>query len=123
MEIPRARLWEWNALSLSLSLSLFSPGGVDRFTRILKHILTQRSYYPLYPPAEEMNLDYEAFQMFAQLPATPDVLLVPSELRYFVKVGAAVRSAKLSRPRYCNNNCAWGAALWGGWGEGVGEAV
>uniref|UniRef100_V9KK59 DNA polymerase alpha subunit B n=1 Tax=Callorhinchus milii TaxID=7868 RepID=V9KK59_CALMI len=61
------------------------PGGVDRFTRILKHILTQRSYYPLYPPAEEMNLDYEAFQMFAQLPATPDVLLVPSELRYFVK--------------------------------------
>lgn len=62
-----------------------SLGGSDRFTRILKHILTQRSYYPLYPPAEEMNIDYERFQMYAQLPVTPDVLIVPSELRYFVK--------------------------------------
>ncbi|XP_078283843.1 DNA polymerase alpha subunit B [Rhinoraja longicauda] len=62
-----------------------SLGGSDRFTRILKHILTQRSYYPLYPPAEEMNMDYECFQMYAQLSVTPDILIVPSELRYFVK--------------------------------------
>ncbi|XP_067877606.1 DNA polymerase alpha subunit B [Heterodontus francisci] len=61
------------------------PGGSDRFTRILKHILTQRSYYPLYPPAEDMNIDYECFQLYAQIPVTPDVLLVPSELRYFIK--------------------------------------
>ncbi|XP_067831633.1 DNA polymerase alpha subunit B [Heptranchias perlo] len=61
------------------------PGGSDRFTRILKHILTQRSYYPLYPPAEEMNIDYECFQLYAQVPVTPDVFIVPSELRYFIK--------------------------------------
>ncbi|GCC18614.1 hypothetical protein chiPu_0022112 [Chiloscyllium punctatum] len=61
------------------------PGGSDRFTRILKHILTQRSYYPLYPPAEEINLDYECLQLYAQLPVTPDILIVPSELRYFIK--------------------------------------
>uniref|UniRef100_A0A8D0KSR6 DNA polymerase alpha subunit B n=1 Tax=Strix occidentalis caurina TaxID=311401 RepID=A0A8D0KSR6_STROC len=42
-----------------------SSGISDRFTRILKHILTQRSY--------------------ASLPVTPDVLVTPSELRYFVK--------------------------------------
>ncbi|XP_013861716.1 DNA polymerase alpha subunit B [Austrofundulus limnaeus] len=57
----------------------------DRFSRILKHILTQRSYYPLYPPAEELNMDYEKFQRFGQMSFTPDVLIVPSELRYFVK--------------------------------------
>lgn len=57
----------------------------DRFTRILKHILTQRSYYPLYPPQEDVPLDLEHFYTFAQLPLTPDVLIVPSELRYFVK--------------------------------------
>ncbi|XP_062892392.1 DNA polymerase alpha subunit B isoform X3 [Mobula hypostoma] len=62
-----------------------SLGGSDRFTRILKHILTQRSYYPLYPPAEDMTIDYENFQMHALLPVTPDILVVPSELRYFVK--------------------------------------
>ncbi|XP_077589682.1 DNA polymerase alpha subunit B [Stigmatopora nigra] len=57
----------------------------DRFSRILKHILTQKSYYPLYPPVEDVNMDYENFQCFGQMPITPDVLLVPSELRYFVK--------------------------------------
>ncbi|CAK6971975.1 DNA polymerase alpha subunit B [Scomber scombrus] len=59
--------------------------GSDRFSRILKHMLTQRSYYPLYPPVEEVNMDYEKFQSFGQMPVTPDVLIVPSELRYFVK--------------------------------------
>uniref|UniRef100_A0A8C8DXK6 DNA polymerase alpha subunit B n=1 Tax=Oryzias sinensis TaxID=183150 RepID=A0A8C8DXK6_9TELE len=60
--------------------------GSDRFSRILKHMLVQRSYYPLYPPAEEVNMDYEKFQSFAQIPLIPDVLIVPSELRYFIKV-------------------------------------
>lgn len=44
------------------------------------------SFYPLYPPVEDINLDYEKFQCFAQMPLTPDVLILPSELRYFVKV-------------------------------------
>ncbi|TMS17820.1 DNA polymerase alpha subunit B [Larimichthys crocea] len=59
--------------------------GSDRFSRILKHMLTQRSYYPLYPPVEEVNMDYEKFQSFGQMPLTPDILIIPSELRYFVK--------------------------------------
>ncbi|KAF5928180.1 hypothetical protein HPG69_018417 [Diceros bicornis minor] len=58
----------------------------DRFSRILKHILTQRSYYPLYPPQEDMAIDYENFYAYAQLPVTPDVFIIPSELRYFVKM-------------------------------------
>lgn len=62
-----------------------ASGTSDRFSRILKHILTQRSYYPLYPPQEDMAIDYENFYAYAQLPVTPDVLIVPSELRYFVK--------------------------------------
>lgn len=59
--------------------------GADRFSRILTHMLTQRSYYPLYPPVEEVNMDYEKFQSYGQMPLTPDVLIVPSELRYFIK--------------------------------------
>ncbi|XP_028272481.1 DNA polymerase alpha subunit B [Parambassis ranga] len=59
--------------------------GSDRFSRILKHMLTQRSYYPLYPPVEEVNMDYEKFQSFGQMPLTPDILIMPSELRYFIK--------------------------------------
>lgn len=59
--------------------------GSDRFSRILKHMLTQRSFYPLYPPVEDLNMDYEKFQCFGQMPLTPDVLVLPSEMRYFVK--------------------------------------
>lgn len=33
-----------------------------------------------------MAIDYENFYAYAQLPFTPDVLIVPSELKYFVKV-------------------------------------
>ncbi|XP_055015393.1 DNA polymerase alpha subunit B isoform X2 [Boleophthalmus pectinirostris] len=62
-----------------------SGTGSDRFSRILKHILTQRSYYPLYPPVEEVNMDYEKFQSYGQMPLTPDILIIPSELRYFIK--------------------------------------
>ncbi|XP_015240127.1 PREDICTED: DNA polymerase alpha subunit B [Cyprinodon variegatus] len=65
--------------------------GSDRFSRILNHMLTQRSFYPLYPPTEEVNMDYEKFQIFSHMLLTPDVLVVPSELRYFVKdVGGCV---------------------------------
>uniref|UniRef100_A0A8D0G713 DNA polymerase alpha subunit B n=1 Tax=Sphenodon punctatus TaxID=8508 RepID=A0A8D0G713_SPHPU len=62
-----------------------SSGASDRFTRILKHILTQRSYYPLYPPSEELNIDYENFYDYVPLAVTPDIFIAPSELRYFVK--------------------------------------
>ncbi|XP_069550593.1 DNA polymerase alpha subunit B isoform X1 [Brachyistius frenatus] len=69
-----------------MSAEVISCGtGSDRFSRILKHMLTQRSYYPLYPPVEEVNMDHEKFQSFGQMPLTPDVLIIPSELRYFVK--------------------------------------
>ncbi|GCB82262.1 hypothetical protein scyTo_0021570 [Scyliorhinus torazame] len=56
-------------------------------TDVLFHMGAEEinSYYPLYPPAEEMNIDYECFQLYAQTPVTPDVLIVPSELRYFIK--------------------------------------
>lgn len=45
------------------------------------------SYYPLYPPQEDMAIDYESFYTYAQLSVTPDVFIIPSELKYFVKVG------------------------------------
>ncbi|XP_060550358.1 DNA polymerase alpha subunit B isoform X1 [Pantherophis guttatus] len=73
-------LFHMGAEEISRSSSL-----QDRFSRILKHILTQRSYYPLYPPPEDMSVDYERFFPHASLPVTPDVLITPSDLKYFVK--------------------------------------
>ena len=44
------------------------------------------SYYPLHPPADDVNLDYEQFEKHALLPYNPDILILPSDLRYFAKV-------------------------------------
>ncbi|XP_019642373.1 PREDICTED: DNA polymerase alpha subunit B-like [Branchiostoma belcheri] len=62
-----------------------SRGHTDRIGRLIKHILTQQSYYPLYPPSEDVNIDYEHYDQFCKLQVTPDVLILPSDLRYFVK--------------------------------------
>lgn len=66
-------------------ISSGTAGAPDRFSRILKHILTQQSYYPLYPPHEEMNIDYEGLYNYSVMPVTPDVFILPSELRFFIK--------------------------------------
>ncbi|XP_018409803.1 PREDICTED: DNA polymerase alpha subunit B isoform X1 [Nanorana parkeri] len=66
-------------------ISSGTAGAPDRFSRILRQILNQRSYYPLYPPNEEINIDFEAMYNFAMMPVTPDVFIVPSELRFFIK--------------------------------------
>ncbi|KAM4617140.1 DNA polymerase alpha subunit B [Discoglossus pictus] len=66
-------------------ISSSAAGAPDRFSRILRHILTQRSYYPLYPPSEELNIDYEGLYNYALMPVTPDIFIIPSELRYFIK--------------------------------------
>lgn len=44
------------------------------------------SYYPLHPPPEDVNVDYEQFEKYALLPYNPDILILPSDLRYFAKV-------------------------------------
>lgn len=59
--------------------------GSDRLGRIAGHILSQQSFYPLYPPAEEMNLDLELWTKYAALEVTPHILILPSDLRCFVK--------------------------------------
>lgn len=73
-------------LHLASEETVCPPGSSDRFGRLLKHILHQHSHYPLHPPAEDVNIDYEQFEKYALLPYNPDILILPSDLRYFAKV-------------------------------------
>ncbi|ELU04244.1 hypothetical protein CAPTEDRAFT_95153, partial [Capitella teleta] len=59
------------------------PGGADRLSRLANHVITQRSYYPLYPPSEDVSIDYEHWEAHSKLPTTPHLLILPSDLRYF----------------------------------------
>lgn len=55
-----------------------------RITRLANHILQQRSFYPLFPPAEGCQLSV-AHSGTLSLEQTPDVLLLPSQLNPFSK--------------------------------------
>ena len=56
------------------------------------------SYYPLHPPAEDVNLDYEQFEKYALLPCNPDILILPSDLRYFAKVSIVLFEKVTEQP-------------------------
>ncbi|GIX74563.1 DNA polymerase alpha subunit B [Caerostris extrusa] len=61
------------------------PQQPDRLGRLCKHLLTQKNFYPLYPPSEELNIDFLHYEHHASLPVMPHILVVPSDLRYFIK--------------------------------------
>ncbi|XP_034250345.1 DNA polymerase alpha subunit B isoform X2 [Thrips palmi] len=61
------------------------PQAPDRLGRCVSHLINQRSMYPLYPPPEDFNVDMEMWDDHTHLPVTPHVLVLPSDLRYFLK--------------------------------------
>ena len=56
----------------------------DRLTRLANHIVQQRNFYPLFPPAEGCHLSMANIN-YLGLEQTPDVLLLPSQLNPFAK--------------------------------------
>lgn len=58
--------------------------GGDRLARLAGHVLSQQCYYPLWPAP--LPVDAALWAAHAQLPATPHLLILPSNFRYFVKV-------------------------------------
>ena len=53
--------------------------------RMTRHLLSQRSFYPLYPPDESVLLDVEKWVDYGQMTCTPHILILPSDLRHFIK--------------------------------------
>ncbi|TVU51822.1 hypothetical protein EJB05_03267 [Eragrostis curvula] len=72
----------------SEEISRKPPGGKpgDRIGRLATHIVKQQSYYPLYPPAAGIPLDFSLAKEALEISSKPDVLLLPSDLAPFVKV-------------------------------------
>lgn len=59
--------------------------GSDRLGRLAGHVVSQRNFYPLFPPAEELSVDMGHWEKLSQLHVTPHILILPSDLRYFIK--------------------------------------
>jgi len=63
----------------------FPPRSGDRMSRLSSHLLQQASMYPLYPPSEELNVDFEKLEHFALLDKAPHLMVLPSDLTHFVR--------------------------------------
>ena len=58
---------------------------IFRLSRLASHLLSQHSFYPLYPPNLEQNIDFEHQELHGLLDQSPHLLLLPSDLVYFVR--------------------------------------
>jgi DNA polymerase alpha subunit B len=58
---------------------------------LVRHVLGQRSFYPLFPVPEnmagEVNLDVTHQKLLRLDDTAPDLLILPSKLKHFSKVG------------------------------------
>lgn len=64
----------------------------DRMSRLASHLISQQSFYPLFPPDEGVCVDYELLEQYATMDVIPHILIVPSNLKYFVKVSKCIFS-------------------------------
>lgn len=58
------------------------PGS--RLEHLAKNMLLQQSFYPLFPPSLEMNIDLKKLGQFS-MPFQPDILITPSKLNPFAR--------------------------------------
>ncbi|KAF8725458.1 hypothetical protein HU200_019981 [Digitaria exilis] len=88
-------------------ISRKSPGAVgkpgDRIGRLATHVLKQQSYYPLYPPAAGVPLDFSLSKEALEISFPPDVLLLPSDLAPFVKVLSLHEGSVAQKQFMCMN--------------------
>ncbi len=63
----------------------YPPRSGDRLRRLVNHLLQQQSFYPLFPPSEDVNIDLEQLENVGSLPVQPHVLVTPSDLLHFFK--------------------------------------
>lgn len=69
-----------------ISKNLTDRSSGARLSRLATHIISQRSFYPLYPPAESVPLDFSIAPEALDISSIPNLLILPSDLTPFLKV-------------------------------------
>ncbi|GJN13452.1 hypothetical protein PR202_gb00159 [Eleusine coracana subsp. coracana] len=82
------------------------PGGKpgDRIGRLATHLVKQQSYYPLYPPAAGVPLDFSLAKEALEISSMPDILLLPSDLAPFAKAALGPQIFRASPDAVCSED-------------------
>ncbi|XP_076667388.1 DNA polymerase alpha subunit B isoform X3 [Andrena cerasifolii] len=59
--------------------------GMDRLGRLADHVLSQATFYPLYPPFPGLNFDTTLWKKYACFEQQPHVMILPSDIKYYCK--------------------------------------
>ena len=66
---------------------------------LVRHVLSQRTFYPIFPPPEahaaEVNLDVTHQSLLRMDGPCPDILIMPSRLKHFSKASYSVQGTPL----------------------------
>ena len=66
------------------------PESKDSMANLVRHVLSQRTFYPIFPPPEahasEVNLDVTHQALLKLDGPASDVMIMPSRLKHFSKV-------------------------------------
>lgn len=73
----------------------FRTASSDKITRNFSHILRQRSFYPIYPPPENVCIDFEGWQNHARIKKMPRIFITASDMANFNKVNNLPKNEKL----------------------------
>ncbi|KAF5746492.1 putative alpha DNA polymerase [Tripterygium wilfordii] len=73
----------------------------DRMSRLASHILSQCSFYPLYPPAEEVPMDFSLAPEALNIGSVPDILILPSDMKFFLKVLSLGQTSEVEGQMKC----------------------
>lgn len=77
-------------------LSSISRNAGDKIRRSFNYLLHQRSFYPLNPPPEDVAVDSELVKNHANLDFVPNVMILPSSMKCFIRVRAFSLNRKFS---------------------------
>ena len=84
--MPEVNQWFMNFLNITnLNNHLKRTTSSDKISRNFAHILRQRSFYPVYPPAENVCMDFEAWNQYARINTHPRIFIAASDLATFNK--------------------------------------
>lgn len=70
----------------ALIFMLFYSNAGDKVKRAVKYMFHQGTFYPLTPPHLDVCLDSGLAQKYASLSTVPNMLIVASDLRSFIRV-------------------------------------
>lgn len=65
--------------------------GADKIRRYINYLFHQKSFYPLFPP--KVPTDLRLLHEYGTINKIPNILVVPSDMKYYMRVSLSQRSA------------------------------